>query len=61
MKLLQTLVLLLPSMLCVISAAYLCSEGKSWGWFLLAALVMFLFGMAVASVEKRTITQEDLE
>lgn len=49
MKLLQTLIYLLPSMLGIVSAAILSHEGKDWGWFLLITLIMFLIGIAASS------------
>ena len=58
MKLLNTLILLLPATLGVGSAAYLCHEGKEWGWFLVVSVMMFVVGVA-ASMPTNKLEKKD--
>ncbi len=53
MNLFNTMILLMPSTLGVVAAAYLCHEGKAWGWFLAASVVMFVVGVAASMPNKK--------
>lgn len=58
MRLLNTLILIVPSILGMVFAAYLLHEGKqNWGWFLFASLVMFGVGVANIPSDKE-LTKE---